>query len=288
MDGFGFTLVLAAAFCHAGWNLIIKRLGGGGAEMLWIIATATVVIYFPVAAFVFVAEGATITLEAGALVVASMVLHLAYFSLLQRGYRIGDLSVVYPTARATGPLFAALFAVLVLGEVLSLQTAVGAAITILGVLGLTLGARRTGGGGVPRASVVYGIGTGLFIASYTVLDAYAVATVMISPILLDYGSNVGRSIVLFPAARRGWTETARLWRTHRGALILVGIISPLAYILVLFALVFTPVVYVAPTREISVVLSVLAGSILLGEGDLKRRLIWAVVIFAGVGTLATG
>ena len=54
------------------------------------------------------------------------------------------------------------------------------------------------------------------------------------------------------------------------------------------AMTFTPVVYVAPLRESSVLLTVLMGSILLHEGDLKRRLGWALVIMVGVSLLATG
>ena len=49
----------------------------------------------------------------------------------------------------------------------------------------------------------------------------------------------------------------------------------------------TPVAYVAPLREVSVLLTVLAGSILLGEGQLTHRLKWAAVILVGVVTLAT-
>lgn len=78
------------------------------------------------------------------------------------------------------------------------------------------------------------------------------------------------------------------WRDHRKAVLIVASLSPLAYILVLYAMTFTPVIYVAPLRESSVVITVLMGSILLGEGDLKRRLTWAIVIMAGVALLATG
>ncbi len=289
MDIFGLSLVVAAAFCHAGWNLILKRLGGGGPELLWIVATTTVVLYMPAAIWVYVTEAPTLGLEAFILIIGSMLLHLAYFLLLQRGYRTGDLSIIYPTARATGPFLSAFIAILVLGEDPSLQTIIGGFITIAGVLGLTGNARGPQSStSVSRSSILFGLGTGAFIASYTVLDAYAVATAMISPILLDYGSNVGRCILLFPRARKNWAETMMLWQAHWRALLLVGILSPLAYLLVLFALVFTPVVYVAPTREISVVLSVLGGSILLGEGDLRRRMSWAFVIFAGIAALATG
>ena len=68
----------------------------------------------------------------------------------------------------------------------------------------------------------------------------------------------------------------------------IAVFNPLAYILVLVALTFTPVVYVAPARELSVLITVLLGTLLLGEGLLKQRLFWATVIMAGMVLLATG
>ena len=84
-------------------------------------------------------------------------------------------------------------------------------------------------------------------------------------------------------------QTVRtFWKEQRLIILTVATIMPLAYILVLYAMTFTPVVYVAPLRESSVLLTVLMGSILLHEGDLKRRLGWALVIMVGVSLLATG
>jgi len=77
------------------------------------------------------------------------------------------------------------------------------------------------------------------------------------------------------------------WRDHRLGVIAIAVFNPLAYILVLYALTFTPVVYVAPTREMSVLITVMMGSILLGEGDLRRRMLWAGLILVGVVLLAT-
>jgi drug/metabolite transporter (DMT)-like permease len=68
----------------------------------------------------------------------------------------------------------------------------------------------------------------------------------------------------------------------------IAVLSPLAYILVLYALTFTPVVYVAPVREVSVLLTVLLGTLVLGEGRLKPRLGWALLIVTGVALLSTG
>ena len=91
---------------------------------------------------------------------------------------------------------------------------------------------------------------------------------MVPPLLLDYASSVGRAVVLAPLARRRIEAIKAHWRDHRTGVIVIAVFNPLAYILVLTALSFTPVAYVAPLREVSVLLTVLAGSLLLGEGRL--------------------
>jgi drug/metabolite transporter (DMT)-like permease len=70
--------------------------------------------------------------------------------------------------------------------------------------------------------------------------------------------------------------------------ILVGLFTPLAYILVLTALVFTPVSYVAPAREISILVGTVMGTRLLDEPDAPRRLVAAGAMVLGVAALAVG
>ena len=281
----GLILVLAAAVCHATWNFFVKKVSGG-AEFIWLFSVVAAVVYFPFATYILVTAPPAFTLLQVIFIIGSLLLHLGYFMLLQAGYRQGDLSLVYPTARATGPLLSTMFAVLFLGEYLTVQMAIGGAAIIFGVLMLTGGFRRKARH--IGLSLMFGLAAGAFIGSYTVWDAYAVSVLMLSPLLLDYAITIGRVALLAPLAYRR-RETVRMqWREHRSAVLIVAIFSPLAYILVLYAMAFTPVAYVAPTRETSVVLVVLAGSLLLGEGQLKWRLGWAVFIFAGMALLVSG
>ncbi len=284
MTFLGLTLVLAAAVCHATWNYFVKSINGGP-ELVWLFSVISTVIYLPIAVFIVISEQPVFGPWEITFILGSAVLHLGYFLLLQTGYRKGDLSLVYPTARATGPFLSTTFAVLFLGEAMTVQLGLGAAAVIIGVVCLTGGFGR--GSGNLTTSLAFGIGAGLLIGSYTVWDAHAVSVLLVPPLLLDYASSVGRSVILAPIAARRMDDVKRHWRNHRKGVIAIAIFNPLAYILVLYALTFTPVVYVAPTREVSVLLTVLMGSILLGEGDLKRRLGWAVVILCGVALLAT-
>jgi drug/metabolite transporter (DMT)-like permease len=280
----GFGLVLAAAFCHAIWNFFVKRINGGP-ELVWLFSLISVALYLPLAIFIFVTGVTSFNLRDIAFVAGSVVLHLGYFLLLQQGYQRGDLSLVYPTARATGPLLSTMFAVAILGEQMTYRIAGGAAAIIVGVLFLTGGFRR--GGKHVAASVLFGLGAGMLISSYTVWDAFTVSSLLVPPLLLDYASCVGRCILLAPIAARRKKLVARYWREHRLGVLAIAVFNPLAYILVLYALTFTPVVYVAPTREMSVLITVMMGSVLLHEGDLKRRIAWAAVIVVGVVLLAT-
>ena len=56
MTTLGFSLVLAAAFCHAIWNFYVKRLNAGP-ELVWLFSVVIMVIYGPFAAWVLWAEG---------------------------------------------------------------------------------------------------------------------------------------------------------------------------------------------------------------------------------------
>jgi len=280
----GLALVLAAAFCHATWNFCVKRINGGP-ELIWVFSLLALILYLPVALWIVVVERPVFGPPQILFTCGSALLHLGYFLLLQTGYRKGDLSLVYPTARATGPLLSTSFAVLFLGETVTAQMGLGAGIIIFGVLMLTGGIGRVGAR-VP-ASLAFGLGAGTLIGGYTAWDAYTVSALLVPPLLLDYASSLARVVLLAPAAHRNRAEIRRQWRDHRLGVLAIAVFSPLAYILVLYALTFTPVAYVAPTREVSVLLTVLAGSLLLNEGCLSQRLGWAAVILSGMALLVT-
>jgi drug/metabolite transporter (DMT)-like permease len=279
-----FGLVLAAAFCHATWNFYVKRINGGP-ELVWLFSAISMVLYLPVAAYITITLSASFRPWQIAFNLGSAVLHLGYFLLLQQGYRRGDLSLVYPVARATGPLLSAMFAIAILGETITYQAAAGSFAIIVGVLFLTGGATQTGNKFGP--SIAFGLTAGALIGSYTVWDAHTVSALSVPPLLLDYASSLARTFLLAPIAARRKGLVTKYWRERRRGGVSIAIFNPLACILVLYALTFTPVVYVAPTRELSVLITVLLGSVGLGEGDLRRRLLWASLILLGVVSLAT-
>jgi len=286
MTGLAIALVLGAALIHASWNYLLKK-SGGGIGFVWAFAALSSLLYAPLAAAVVIIQHFEFTTEALAFLFASAVLHTAYYLLLDRGYRHGDLSIVYPLARATGPLLTVLFAVAVLGERPGILALCGAALVVGGAFFLAGNPAKLREAGASRG-VAFALLTGCMIASYTVVDKQAVSAVLIPPVLQDWGANLGRVIVMAPLALRRRQEIKAAWNQQRKAVILVAILCPLSYILVLTAMVFTPVSYVAPAREISILVAALMGAHWLQEGDVPRRVAAAAAMALGVVALAIG
>ena len=293
MPASALALVILAGLIHASWNILAKK-AGGDVRFAAFTGLVMMVVWAPVGIWLGIEElprwGATEWL----VLLASAVLHVVYFVILLRGYRVADLTVVYPLARGSGPLLSCLVAVLVLGEQIS-------ALGLLGIVGVVGGVFLIAGGpGLWRAThdatraarvrkgIVYGLATGAFIASYTVVDAYGVKVLAMSPILLDYFGNYLRMVLLAPAALRDRQATAALWRKQWKYALAVGTISPVSYVLVLYAVQVAPLSHVAPAREVSMLFAALIGGHLLGEGERLVRLAGAVCIAVGVMLLALG
>jgi drug/metabolite transporter (DMT)-like permease len=143
----------------------------------------------------------------------------------------------------------------------------------------------------PRAgpwALAFALVTGLFIATYTLWDKYAVSTLGIPPLLQGYASLPVMVLVIAPFALRERSRTTRVWQDYRRQVAGAAVLSPLAYILVLIALSFTAVAAVAPAREVSVLAGVLLGRTMLGEAGLAWRLAAAATIAAGIICIAVG
>jgi drug/metabolite transporter (DMT)-like permease len=262
-----------------------KRVKASGPAFVWLFSFLNTLIYLPLVVGLIVVQRPQLTLVAVLFLAGSSVMQLAYFMLLQRGYQVGDLSIVYPLARGSGPAFSTFAAILLLGERPTPLAVVGAMLIIGGVFMLSGGTQLFRKRDV-SPSVVYGLLTGITIAGYTLWDKYAVSALLIPPLLLDYTTAVGRTLFLSPAAYQHRDRVRFYWSNYRKEALGIAILSPLAYILVLTALQIAPVSYVAPVREVSTLIAVLMGVYLLKEGHLRQRLSAATVIVLGVITVA--
>ncbi len=288
MTAVALGLILFSAFVHASWNFVLKK-SGGGTDLIACANLASLLIYAPIVLGVAWYVGYRFQPMHLALMFGSGMIHTFYFLLLDRAYRSGgDLSIVYPLARSTGPLITIVVAVLILGEHPGPTAIVGAVLIGASALLLT-GNPFTWHKSEARHAVGFALLTGCVIAGYTIFDKASVASWLIPPLLYDWGCNFFRVFVLVPLARRRAPGgMAAAWRERRGAVIAIALGSPLSYILVLTAMVFTPVSLVAPAREVSILFAALMGAHFLREGDLTRRAIAAVGMVLGVSGLALG
>ena len=288
MTWLALALVVASAFVHASWNYLLKK-SGGGAGLIAAASSLSLLVWAPVVLLAIAVQGYRFAPSHLALMFGSGMIHTAYFLLLDRAYRSGgDLSIVYPLARATGPLITIAVAVLLLGERPG-PAAIGGAL-LIGASALVLaGNPFAWHRGDARHAVGFALLTGCMIATYTVWDKASVAAFLIPPLVYDWGCNAFRVAVVVPWARhRAPGGMARAWREQRRAVVAVAVLSPLSYIMVLTAMVFTPVSLVAPARELSILFAALMGAHLLREGDLVRRGIAATGMVLGIAGLALG
>ncbi len=289
------ALVVAAALLHALWNIAAKRArhgadGGQGEQFAFqmLCALAVMLLWAPAGLAASVAELPRWGWRAWGATALSALVHLAYFSALLNGYARADLTVVYPVARGSAPLVSALAAVLLLGERPGWPRLLGIAAIVLGVLLISGLLRRRSRSPALVAGLRWGLLTGLLIASYTVIDAWAIKRLGLNPLVFDYWCNVLRGLLLVPLVLRFVPAGGlrRSWAMERRAVLIVGAASPAAYILVLWALQTAPLSAVAPIRECSMLFAALIGGQLLREGDRAVRLMGAACIALGVGVLA--
>ena len=286
MNALALALVLTAAVLHACWNLLAKR-AGGGSPFIFLYFALSAAIYAPVAAAVWILWPRSFDLIDIVFMAGNGVLHTFYFITLQRGYRAGDLSLVYPLARGTGPLLASIAAIAFFGERPSAIAMAGIVAIVVGVF-LASGVHRVRDAAAVT-SIWYGLATGVLIAIYTLWDKHAMTALALSPILYDWGGGFARFLFIMPLVKGRWNEVADAWRRHRIEAFGIAFLSPLAYLLVLWALTWTPVSYVAPARELSIMFGTIFGITIFKERDRAgARATAAGLMVLGIAALAHG
>lgn len=251
-----FIAVLFAAALHASWNALVK---GGGDK---VVAMNAVVIGQGVAGLIALAFVPMPGWAAWHLLIISVFLHIGYQLFLLQGYKLGDLSQVYPIARGVAPLIVTVTLVGFLDESLSRVELTAVGLIILGVMSMSL-ARQSDGLRNGKAAV-FAVGTGCFIAAYSLVDGYggrmsdsavgfyaviAIANGALFPILTrtTMGTSVG--------------ATMRAWRT----IVIGGGASFIAYAIVVYAFTQSSIALVTALRETSIIFAMLIGVLALGE-----------------------
>lgn len=292
MDPLIIGLVAVSALLHVAWNVRLKIAGDPLRTATIGMLTGTLIIV-PVGIGAWLVSGAPPLSPQGlALGLGSGVFETAYFILLAEAYRRGDLSVVYPLARGTAPLLLVAVGVVILGERLGPAGWVGVACLLAGFLVLQrpwLALRARAGGRRPDRAIAFAVATGVMIAGYTSLDR--VGTRLIQPfpyatILWVSGALLLTLWVRFVAGGELWGEGPE--QNRRAAV--GGILTLVAYLLILIALSVAPLTAVAPLRESATVVVATWGAVKLGEaatrGEATRRIGASAVIVLGALLLA--
>src|SRR6266542_1505870 len=288
MTAVALVLVLASAVCHASWNFLLKRsehklafLGSAG-----VIGALTLL--GPAIVVAAAGDGIGTTGIAFGCVTAS--LHGVYGLSLARGYRLGDLSSVYPVSRGMGLALIPIGAAFLLDEHISIVAVLGIAMIAAGVYALHIQPDDIRDIAAPLRVLNQPAGrtalvTGVLIASYSLWDKNALDEV--SPVILNQFAMTGHALITTTVAARTNADGIRwVWRSHGSSIVAAGVLIQLAYLLVLLALQTSRVGYIAPSREVGIVFGAALGVVLLGEGFGLWRVWASLAIVAGVIVLA--
>jgi len=287
MTGVALLLVLASAVCHASWNFLLKRsdhkvafLGSAG-----VIGALTLL--GPAVAVAAVNGIGTAGIALGCVTAC---LHGVYGLSLARGYRLGDLSSVYPVSRGMGLALIPLAAALLLDEEVSAAAVLGIVMIAVGVYALHLEPRAVRDLAAPLRALNRPAGrtallTGVLIATYSLWDKNALDE--LSPVVLNQFAMTGHALITTAVALRQNPDDVRFeWRSRGWSIVAAGVLIQLAYLLVLAALETSRVSYIAPSREVGIVFGAALGVVFLGEGFGLWRVWASLAIVAGVVVLA--
>lgn len=270
-------VVLLAAVLHAGWNALLRA----GSDRLWTMTVMCVAIALACAGLALVLPMPA--RAAWGCAILSALLHVGYNLCLVRTYRTGDLGQTYPIARGSSPLLVALGAALFAGERPDLISMAGVLLVSAGIISLAFQDRRVGFDSLP-----YALGTGCFIGAYSVTDGIGVRlsgtpTGYTTWMCLLWG-------VLMPpvyAALRDWRSLVRSPR-DMGVAAGGGLVSLLAYGIIIFAMSLGPMGPVSALRETSVVFAALIGRVFLHERLTAYRVAACVVVAVGAVCIGHG
>lgn len=283
MTATALALVICAAVLHAAWNALAKR-GRDPLAFLWLASMVAAPVLLPFGLRELSVSG--FPLRAAPFVVGTIVLHALYFYALGRAYATGAYSVVYPIARGLGVALVPVLAWTLLDERLSPLGIAGIALVIIGVVVLhrVAGRRIAVSTSALGSASAWAVVTGVTIAGYSVLDKIGVTRLHPVPYIMLM--EAGCVVAFTPLMRRRLTAARAEWTANRWTIIATGVMSAGGYTLVLFAFQLSKAGYVVASRELSIVLSALIGSLLLGEGRLSPRLAAACIVLAGVACVA--
>ena len=277
MSGLAILLVLASTLLHTAWNGALKSTDSKRCFNAWLL-TWSLLITLP-GGILALSRGATMGWDALACALGSSLLWLVYYEGLARAYDGGDLSAMHPVARGSTPMIAAMIG-LTHGE---LPTAAG----WLGILAITVAVWLIGGAptrlaGWRQPQFAAALLVGAVGAGYSTLDTFGVRHCDVQLYQVVEYTLSATWLMAYTVRREGWAPVRDYGRSTWRLMILVALGGWGSYMLVLYAFRLAPTSYVVALRATAVVWSVLYGGLVLREGAMRRRLIYAGLMVLGV------
>ncbi len=283
MSGLALGIVLVAALFHASWNYLAKKSRKKMAFIWWFLLIASAG-YLPM--FLYFWPQLTVTPAGWACIAATGVLHALYFWFMGGAYERGDLSLVYPLSRGSGPLFVPILAIAFLREQLSLTGVLGIVLVVVGIYFIHLDSFSVDSMLEPLRAMrgsasLWALCTGGTIAGYSLIDKVGVS--LVYPPVYIYLMFVISLLLLSPYVLVKEREALKTeWQVNRGPILINAFLVLFTYMMILFAFRLSKVSYVVAAREVSIVFSALFGIFWLKEEHARQKLAGAVLIALGV------
>jgi len=272
-DALATLLILASALLHASWNAATKRAENKLATIAFMSIFGSL-LYIPLVPFFPLPTGMM-----WAFILASVITHIVYQLALARALEFGDLTFVYPIARGLGPLLVGIFSLVFLSGALNLPEFLAVLVLVSGIF-LTIGARAGN-----RKAFMAAVICGLMIASYTLVDGFAVKSVDEPMIFIIWGaltfSPIFATFLTLTHGRGFLLDSLRTWRVS----LPIALVAQSGYALALYALSLGDIGEIAALRETSIVFATLIGVLWLKEKISTQKLVAVLLIAVGAISL---
>lgn len=275
MSSASFLLVMVSALMHASWNFYTKKSTANKIAMLWIGWLVAGVITFPIS--LVVSDFSFVSAEWVPYFFATAIIHALYIYLLGWSYSIGEMSLIYPISRGIGVLITMMIVLFLELESISDQGFFGVSILVLGIIFVSIKRFRDI---EKRAAILVSISVGICISLYSIIDKLSI--LHIPPVFYISVMFITSALLLLPLMlTRLKAQTIAVWKKHKYYSALIGLVSLLTYLLILFALKESPAPYVVALREISIVFGAILGICMLKEERNKRKIFGIILILIG-------
>jgi len=281
MPLYSLLLILGSACIHVVAHVALKRAQDRTAFVWWLLVWGGV-LFSPVLLGGF----AQVQPMAWVIMAISAVFEALYFVAIAQAYHGSDLSIIYPLARGTAPVFLLIWTTVFLSERPTFGGVGGIFLIALGLYVVNLpqlGAWSEPLRALNHTGPRWALLAGLCISLYTVIDRQGIN--YSPPLLYTYLALWLTWLFLTPWVLYsiGWAGLVAELRSSKLSSVVAGFTTLAAYAVVLYVMQSGALTsYIGAVREISVVLGAAIGIFVLKEKGTLMRVAGAALVAVGV------